>query len=48
VGALAVLGVLLWFNRVLRITALTPYLLGGAVMWFLIAPLCTGQHRRCL
>jgi NhaA family Na+:H+ antiporter len=41
-GALAVLGVLLWFNRVLRITALTPYLLGGALMWFLMVK--SGVH----
>ena len=41
-GALAVLGVLLCFNRVLRITALTPYLLGGALMWFLMVK--SGVH----
>jgi len=41
-GALAVLGVLVWFNRVLRITALTPYLLGGALMWFLMVK--SGVH----
>ncbi len=41
-GALAVLGVLAIFNRVLRITALTPYLLGGAIMWFLMVK--SGVH----
>ena len=41
-GALAVLGVLVCFNRVLRITALTPYLLGGALMWFLMVK--SGVH----
>ncbi len=41
-GAAAVFGVLLLFNRVLRITRLTPYLLGGAVMWFLMVK--SGVH----
>jgi NhaA family Na+:H+ antiporter len=41
-GALAVLGVLALFNRVLRITALTPYLVGGAIMWFLMVQ--SGVH----
>jgi NhaA family Na+:H+ antiporter len=41
-GALAVFGVLVMFNRVWRITALTPYLLGGAVMWFLMVK--SGVH----
>jgi NhaA family Na+:H+ antiporter len=41
-GAVAVLGVLVLFNRVLRMTALTPYLLGGAVMWFLMVK--SGVH----
>jgi NhaA family Na+:H+ antiporter len=41
-GALAVLGVLALFNRVLRITALTPYLVGGAIMWFLMVK--SGVH----
>lgn len=41
-GALAVFGVLVLFNRVLRIHALTPYLLGGAVMWFLMVK--SGVH----
>jgi Na+:H+ antiporter, NhaA family len=33
-AALAVFAGLLLLNRVLRITALLPYLLGGALMWF--------------
>ena len=41
-GALAVLGVLALFNWVLRITALTPYLVGGAIMWFLMVQ--SGVH----
>ena len=41
-GALAVFGVLMLFNRVLHIHALTPYLLGGAVMWFLMVK--SGVH----
>jgi NhaA family Na+:H+ antiporter len=41
-GALAVFGVLVLFNRLLRITALTPYLVGGAVMWFLMVK--SGVH----
>jgi NhaA family Na+:H+ antiporter len=35
-AALGVFGVLVMFNRVFRIMALTPYLLGGALMWFLM------------
>jgi NhaA family Na+:H+ antiporter len=35
-AALGVFGVLVVFNRVFRIMALTPYLLGGALMWFLM------------
>jgi Na+:H+ antiporter, NhaA family len=35
-AALAVFGVLLVLNRVLRVMRLFPYLLGGAVMWFLM------------
>lgn len=35
-GALAVFAGLLVFNRVFRIMALWPYLLGGAGMWFLM------------
>lgn len=41
-GALGVFAVLVVFNRVLRITALTPYLVGGAVMWFLMVK--SGVH----
>jgi NhaA family Na+:H+ antiporter len=41
-GALAVFGVLLVFNKVWRIAALTPYLLGGAIMWFLMVK--SGVH----
>ena len=41
-GALAVFGVLVLFNRVLRIMALTPSLVGGAVMWFLMVK--SGVH----
>jgi NhaA family Na+:H+ antiporter len=33
-GALAVFGLLLVFNRVLRLMSLFPYLLGGALMWY--------------
>jgi NhaA family Na+:H+ antiporter len=35
-GSLGVFLLLVIFNRVFRIMALTPYLLGGAVMWFLM------------
>ena len=35
-GALAVFGVLVVFNRLFRVTALFPYLVGGALMWFLM------------
>lgn len=41
-GALAVFGLLLAMNRVWRIMALLPYLLGGALMWFLM--LKSGVH----
>lgn len=41
-GALAVLTVMLVMNRVLRIMALLPYLIGGAVMWYLM--LKSGVH----
>ena len=41
-GAIAVLGVLVVFNRVFRLMALIPYLLGGALMWFLM--LKSGIH----
>jgi len=42
VGAFAVFAALLAANRVLRIMALWPYLLGGALMWFLM--LKSGVH----
>jgi Na+:H+ antiporter, NhaA family len=35
-GALAVWGALIVLNRYFRVMRLTPYLLGGAVMWFLV------------
>ena len=41
-GAFGVFAVLLTMNRVLRIMALLPYLLGGALMWFLM--LKSGVH----
>jgi Na+:H+ antiporter, NhaA family len=41
-GALAVLAVLILLNRSLRIMALLPYLLGGALLWFLL--LRSGVH----
>lgn len=41
-GALAVLGVLVALNRVFRVMALAPYLVGGALMWFLM--LKSGVH----
>lgn len=41
-AALAVFGLLLTLNRVFRIMALTPYLIGGALMWFLM--LKSGVH----
>jgi NhaA family Na+:H+ antiporter len=41
-GALGVFGVLVFFNRVLRWMALTPYLIGGLVMWALM--LKSGVH----
>ncbi|OON62085.1 Na+/H+ antiporter NhaA [Massilia sp. KIM] len=42
VGALVLFALLLGMNRVLKITLLWPYLLGGAVMWFLM--LKSGVH----
>lgn len=42
VAAFGVFGALLLMNRVLRIMALLPYLLGGALMWFLM--LKSGVH----
>lgn len=41
-GALGVFAALIVLNRVLRVTALTPYLLGGAIMWFLMVK--SGVH----
>ncbi|MCC6070470.1 Na+/H+ antiporter NhaA [Massilia sp. GCM10020059] len=41
-GALGVFAALLAMNRVLRVMALAPYLLGGALMWFLM--LKSGVH----
>jgi NhaA family Na+:H+ antiporter len=41
-GALAVFGLLGCLNRFLRVMALTPYLLGGMLMWFLM--LKSGVH----
>lgn len=41
-GALVVFLVLILFNRIFRIMALTPYLLGGVLMWFLM--LKSGIH----
>jgi NhaA family Na+:H+ antiporter len=35
-AALAVFAVLLMLNRVFRVMALSPYVLGGALMWFLM------------
>jgi NhaA family Na+:H+ antiporter len=42
VGALAVFGLLVALNRVLRVMSLIPYLAGGALMWFLM--LKSGVH----
>lgn len=41
-GSIAVFGLLVCMNRFLRIMALAPYLLGGAVMWVLM--LKSGVH----
>jgi NhaA family Na+:H+ antiporter len=41
-GALLVFGGLLVLNKVLRVMALVPYLIGGALMWFLM--LKSGVH----
>lgn len=41
-GALAVFAVMVVMNRLLRIMALLPYLIGGAVMWYLM--LKSGVH----
>jgi len=42
IGALAVFGLLVAINRLLRVMSLIPYLLGGALMWFLM--LKSGVH----
>ena len=42
IGALAVFAALLFMNRRLRVLVLWPYLLGGALMWFLM--LKSGVH----
>jgi NhaA family Na+:H+ antiporter len=42
VGAMAVLALLIAMNRVLRVRALMPYLLGGVLMWFFM--LKSGVH----
>jgi len=42
IGALAVFGALVCLNRFARVMALFPYLLGGALMWFLM--LKSGIH----
>ncbi|MEO7387727.1 MAG: Na+/H+ antiporter NhaA [Gammaproteobacteria bacterium] len=41
-GALTVFAVLVMFNRLLRIMSLSPYLIGGALLWFLM--LKSGVH----
>ena len=41
-GAMAVLALLIMLNRVFRVMSLMPYLLGGALMWFLM--LKSGIH----
>jgi NhaA family Na+:H+ antiporter len=41
-GALAVFAALVVVNRVFRVMSLTPYLIGGALMWFLM--LKSGVH----
>lgn len=41
-GALAVFGLLVCMNRFMRVMALTPYLVGGALMWVLM--LKSGVH----
>ena len=42
IGALAVFALLVGLNRFLRVMALAPYLVGGALMWFLM--LKSGVH----
>lgn len=41
-GSLAVFGLLLMLNRIFRVKALVPYLVGGALMWLLM--LQSGVH----
>src|SRR5262252_336726 len=41
-GALAILAALVLLNRVLKVMSLVPYLIGGALMWFLT--LKSGVH----
>lgn len=41
-GALAVFGMLIMLNRVFRVMALWPYIIGGILMWFLM--LQSGVH----
>lgn len=36
IGAIAVFGVLVVLNRFFRVMRLIPYLIGGALMWFLM------------
>jgi len=36
IGAVAVFGLLIALNRVFRVMSLLPYLIGGALMWFLM------------
>lgn len=42
IGAIVVFGLLIVLKRFLRVMSLTPYLLGGALMWFLM--LKSGVH----
>lgn len=42
IGAIAVFGLLVALNRFFRVMSLVPYLLGGALMWFLM--LKSGVH----
>ncbi len=42
IGAIAVFGLLLALNRLFRVMSLVPYLIGGALMWFLM--LQSGVH----
>ena len=42
IGAIAVFGLLLALNRLFRVMSLIPYLIGGALMWFLM--LKSGVH----